>query len=190
MNEQTEECRPLLRSQSITLRPILKMDVPLLKKWLSNPDVLRFYEGRDRLFNEENILQKFFRELEKETKCIITYDDCRVGYLQFYELDSRTMYSYGYFNEEVVVGMDQFIGETQYWNKGIGTQIIEAVSDYLFLHKRAARVVMDPRVSNLRAIHVYEKCGFQKVKLLEKHEWHEGEYRDCWLMEKKRSENG
>ncbi|MDG5471875.1 GNAT family N-acetyltransferase [Jeotgalibacillus sp. ET6] len=190
MNEKTEECHPLLKAQSITLRPILKMDVPLLTKWLSNPDVLHFYEGRDRLFNEEEILRKFFRELGNEAKCIIEYNDCRIGYLQFYELDSGTKSSYGYFNEELIVGMDQYIGETHYWNKGIGTGIIEAVSDYLFLHKRADRVVMDPHVSNLRALHVYEKCGFQKVKLLERHEWHEGEYRDCWLMEKRRSENG
>jgi aminoglycoside 6'-N-acetyltransferase len=44
---------------------------------------------------------------------------------------------------------------------------------------------MDPRVSNERAIHCYEKCGFQKVKVLKEHELHEGVLEDCWMMEYK-----
>jgi aminoglycoside 6'-N-acetyltransferase len=34
-----------------------------------------------------------------------------------------------------------------------------------------------------RAIRCYEKAGFTNIKLLPKHESHEGEYKDCWLME-------
>ncbi|WP_376711556.1 GNAT family N-acetyltransferase [Alicyclobacillus acidiphilus] len=48
---------------------------------------------------------------------------------------------------------------------------------------KADRVVMDPRVENTRAIHVYEKCGFRQVKLLPQRELHEGKRHDCWLME-------
>ncbi|WP_306307200.1 GNAT family N-acetyltransferase [Alicyclobacillus acidiphilus] len=44
-------------------------------------------------------------------------------------------------------------------------------------------MVMDPRVENTRAIHVYEKCGFRQVKLLPQRELHEGKRHDCWLME-------
>lgn len=79
--------------------------------------------------------------------------------------------------------MDQFIGETDYWNKGIGTLLIHTMVNYLATQKSAARIIMDPQASNKRAIRCYEKCGFEKVKLLPKHEFHEGEFRDCWLIE-------
>lgn len=45
------------------------------------------------------------------------------------------------------------------------------------------KIVMDPQAWNERALRVYEKGGFVKKKYLEKHEMHEGELRDCWLIE-------
>lgn len=47
-------------------------------------------------------------------------------------------------------------------------------------------VVMDPQTWNKRAIRCYEKCGIKKVKILPEHEFHEGRYRDCWLIEYKK----
>ncbi len=44
---------------------------------------------------------------------------------------------------------------------------------------KAAKIVIDPNVKNLRAIGCYEKCGFLKVKLLSGHDLHEGKYQDC-----------
>jgi aminoglycoside 6'-N-acetyltransferase len=42
---------------------------------------------------------------------------------------------------------------------------------------------MVPQAWNERALRCYEKCGFVKKIFLKQHEWHEGEYRDCWLIE-------
>jgi aminoglycoside 6'-N-acetyltransferase len=81
-----------------------------------------------------------------------------------------------------VYAIDLFIGETEYWNQGIGSRVISKLVDYLFNELNVQKVVVDPETWNTRAIHCYEKCGFVKVKLLPKHELHEGEYRDCWLM--------
>lgn len=55
-------------------------------------------------------------------------------------------------------------------------------ADYLIAEHQAERIVMDPQTWNERALHVYEKCGFRKLALLPKHEYHEGEMRDCWLI--------
>ncbi|WP_353050139.1 GNAT family N-acetyltransferase [Bacillus sp. ISL-41] len=116
-------------------------------------------------------------------KCIIKYKGNSIGYIQFYELDQATKKVYGYETGRIF-GTDQFIGEVDYWNRGIGTLLINSITDFLFTQMNADKVVMDPQVWNLRAIKCYEKCGFSKVKLLPKHELHEGEFRDCWLIEK------
>lgn len=79
--------------------------------------------------------------------------------------------------------MDQFIGETEYWNKGIGTKFVKSMIDYLINYEKADRIVMDPQAWNERAIACYKKCRFEKVKLLKEHEKHEGRHRDCWLIE-------
>ena len=87
--------------------------------------------------------------------------------------------------ENHVFGTDQFIGEVEYWNKGIGQLLVSSMVDFLTKKMNANRVVMTPRIGNKRAIKCYEKCGFKKVKILPKYELHEGEYHDCWLMEYK-----
>ena len=48
-------------------------------------------------------------------------------------------------SKEVIYGMDQFIGETSYWNKGIGTKLVSSVAKYLIREKGADRIVMDPQ---------------------------------------------
>lgn len=174
----------LIQNGRLAIRELLAEDKFLLAKWLSDPEVLQFYEGRDRPLDMVKVEEDFFGEADNETRCLIIYDDAPIGYIQFYPVGEEERQVYGYSNlAEVLYGMDQFIGEPAYWNKGIGTQLIESVVAYLLTEKGADRIVMDPQTWNERAIRCYEKCRFEKVKLLPKHEWHEGEYRDCWLIE-------
>ena len=174
----------IIRNEHLYVRHLAKKDKVLLAKWLSNPEVLQYYEGRDNPFDERKVEQHFFDDVEDVTRCIIEFNGMPIGYLQFYEVDEEERKIYGYDSPtEIIYGMDQFIGEPSYWNKGIGTQLVHSVVMYLTSEKGAHRIVMDPQIQNERAIRCYEKCGFNKVKLLPSHELHEGEFRDCWLIE-------
>jgi aminoglycoside 6'-N-acetyltransferase len=145
--------------------------------------VLQYYEGRDHPHDFEMVRESFFRD-DDETRCIVEFDSLAIGYIQFYELDNEEKTKYGYTDmKEKIYGTDQFIGEVHYWNLGIGKILVSSMVDYLIKVLDARKIVMDPQSWNARAIACYEKCGFIKVKLLPKHEWHEGELRDCWLME-------
>jgi aminoglycoside 6'-N-acetyltransferase len=172
-----------VRSGNLIVRPLEDRDKYTLSRWLSDPVVLEFYEGRDRLFNLQMVEEKFFSE-RGVMSCFVEYEGNEVGYLQYYQLDHETMIRYGYTNvDEVIYGTDQFIGETAYWNKGVGTQLIRAVVEYLLQKEGVHRLVMDPMTWNTRAIRCYEKCGYSKARILREHELHEGEYHDSWLME-------
>ncbi|WP_188831418.1 GNAT family N-acetyltransferase [Paenibacillus aceti] len=104
--------------------------------------------------------------------------------IQFYQLVDDSRQEYGYTDADgIIYGMDQFIGETDYWNRGIGKQLISSMQDYLIHQCQADKVVMDPQTWNARALACYEQCGFVKKKLLKEHELHEGQFRDCWLIE-------
>ncbi|OAS16376.1 hypothetical protein A8708_20375 [Paenibacillus oryzisoli] len=71
-----------------------------------------------------------------------------------------------------IFGTDQFIGETAYWDKGFGKQLVTSMRDYLKSDHKADRVIMDPQQWNIRAINCYERCGFTKVKELPVRELH------------------
>lgn len=169
----------------ITVRELEERDESSLVFWLSNPDVLQYYGGRDHPHDPALVREHFYVD-DEETRCLIEYDGKPIGYIQFYPLDEEGLYHYGYEKAEagsIAFGMDQFIGEPTYWNQGIGTKLVSSMVDYLVHHRQAERIVMDPQTWNERAIACYEKCGFRKVRMLEKHELHEGELRDCWIIE-------
>jgi len=173
----------LYKSKDLTVRELEKGDEALLVAWLSNPALLKFYEGRDRPHNLAMVREHFYND-EDVVRCIVEYQGEPVGYIQFYLLDQDELVEYGYAGlDQVIYGTDQFIGEIGMWNHGIGAKMVRSMIKYLAEEKKANRVVMDPHVKNGRAIACYEKCGLKKVKLLKAHELHEGELRDSWLME-------
>jgi aminoglycoside 6'-N-acetyltransferase len=163
-------------------------DYELMAKWLTDEKVLEFYEGRNNLFPLERIIETYkplTTEDDPVVPCLFYYQRVPIGYLQYYALNDlletdRQMYYLDKTNN--VYAIDLFIGETKYWNQGIGTKVLKAIVKYLFEVSQADKIVIDPHVSNTRAIRCYEKCGFVKVKLLTAHELHEEEYSDCWLM--------
>lgn len=147
---------------------------------------MQYYEGRDRPQDIELVKEHFIDVDDNETRCIVHYDHVEIGYIQYYPVDEDGRKEYDCTDlEGNIYGMDQFIGEVDYWNKGIGKLLVQSTIDHLSKVRKVDKVVMDPQAWNVRAISCYEKCGFEKVKLLPKHEWHEGEMRDCWLMVKK-----
>jgi RimJ/RimL family protein N-acetyltransferase len=168
----------------IKIRPIKKEDKYIVKKWLSDPEVLQFYEGRDCSFSMEMIEEKFLNGSPVVSRCIVTLENREIGYLQYYPIDEEERNKYGYSqSREVIYGTDQFIGESALWNQGIGTLMINEVKKYLTETAGADRLVMDPMVWNERAIKCYEKCGYKKIKILSKNELHEGIWHDAWLVE-------
>ncbi|MCE5171627.1 acetyltransferase [Paenibacillus profundus] len=176
----------LFTANRIHVRPLRDSDATLLVTWLSDPEVLRYYEGRDRPHDLAMVQKHFYGRSRDITPCIVEYDDTAIGYIQYYSLAEEERQEYGYEESEGrIFGMDQFIGATEYWNKGIGTELVQAMARHLTTEHHADKIVMDPQTWNERALKVYEKCGFHKVKLLPQHEYHEGEMRDCWLIEYK-----
>ncbi len=177
----------LISNSHLSIRALRMEDKDILVKWMSNPTVLQYYQGRDEPLDMEKVTEIFYDPDTEDVQCIIEYEGVPIGYIQYYVLDEESRQTYGYQDaDEIIYGMDQFIGKPEYWNRGIGTLLIQTMTTFLIQQKQAHRIAMDPQTWNIRALHCYEKCGFQKVKLLPKHEWHEGQYRDCWLIEYKR----
>jgi aminoglycoside 6'-N-acetyltransferase len=174
----------LFQNGKLMVRELEVRDKHLIAKWLSDPSVLEYYEGRDNPFDLEKVNEKFYVRENNLVRCMVEYDKVNIGYIQYYDLDDEQRNLYGYYEiSESIYGMDQFIGEVDFWNKGIGTVLIKSMVAFLMEEKQADKVVMDPQTWNERALACYEKCGFKKVKILPKNEYHEGEYRDCWLIE-------
>ncbi len=179
-----------LSSGPVTVRPLLESDADTLLKWMTDPVVLEWYEGRDAAFDPDRVREKFYGG-EPLCRYIVKYRERPVGYVQVYPLDEDGKKEYGYPRPgRRVFAMDQFLGEPDCWNKGIGRAFIALLLEYLTKEEAAQSVVLDPRANNPRAIRCYEACGFRKIKFLPAHELHEGVWEDCWLMEYQKDAGG
>jgi aminoglycoside 6'-N-acetyltransferase len=170
---------------AIRLMHDLLDDYTILAQWLTDPIVLEYYEGRDNPFPLERVYQKYaprVQRLHSTVPCFMLDRDKPIGYLQFSPLSPADCAAFDLPTTACAFGMDLFIGESSRWNRGLGTTYVQLATHYLVEVCAASYITLDPRVDNLRAIRCYEKCGFRRRKLLAQHEYHEGAYRDCWLM--------
>lgn len=172
-----------MEASRLTIRPLQAQDAPYLVKWLFDERVLRYYEGRDRPHDRELVHEHFYPPVDDASRLLFLHDDHPIGYGQYYPLNEEDRQEYGCDLTTVIYGMDPFIGEPDYWDKGVGTLIVQSLLAHLSQQVGAQKIVLDPQAWNTRAIRCYEKSGFHKVKWLPQHEWHEGSMRDCWLME-------
>ncbi len=176
-----------LTNGPVSLRPLREDDAPALLKWMTDPAVLEWYEGRDQVFTMGRIREDFYGAPEDEPgmrRCVVEYKGRPVGYVQVYPLNEEGFREYGYpYSGKKAFAMDQFIGEPDYWNKKLGRTFIAMLTEFLVRREGAEAVLLDPHAGNPRAIRCYEACGFKKLKLLPAHELHEGKWENCWLME-------
>lgn len=182
MNKET-----LISSAELTIRRMsdTEVDYRVMTKWLTNPQLLEHYEGRDKQYNLEEVKKKYRPRvlgIEPVHSCIILYKEQPIGYIQFYELNQKQREEYKLVKNGRFYGIDMFIGETNYWNQGLGNLILKLLAGYLFEKEKVDLITIDPGLDNQRAIKSYEKAGFQKVRILKNHQLHEGVRHDCWLM--------
>lgn len=116
-------------------------------------------------------------------RCIIDEDGEALGYAQLYPMAGR-WHEYGLDADQVdgVWALDLFVGDIGRWGSGIGTDALTLLVDHILVDRVARRIVVDPRISNTRAIRSYEKVGFRRVAMLPEHEVADGQAWDCVLM--------
>ncbi len=181
----------IIEDNDLKIRTLTEKDFPILYKWLIDERVLEFYGGRDKKYTLETIKEHYTEPWEdKVIRVIIEYQGKPIGYGQIYKMYDELYEDYHYpKSDEIVYGMDQFIGKPDYWSKGIGTRYIKMIFEFLKKERSANAVIIDPHQNNSRAIKSYQKAGFRIIEDLPKHELHEGKKEDCYLMEYRYDDN-
>lgn len=155
----------MMKNDELSIRVMNCYDYDIMVKWLNDSRVLEFYEESPA--DLEKVKKKYGPRIEGShyvKPYVVEYKNKRVGYIQYYEIQENYLEKFGYPQNQDIYGIDQFIGETELWGKGIGTSMILLMLNYLSNHKNATRVVLEVKNNNSRAISCYKKCGFRKIK--------------------------
>jgi aminoglycoside 6'-N-acetyltransferase len=85
-------------------------------------------------------------------------------------------------------GIDLFLAP-EYQGRGLGPGAIHLIARHLLEVRGHHRLTIDPAAENLRAIHAYERVGFQPVGIMRQYQrgrdgtWHDGLLMDLLVGE-------
>lgn len=134
----------------LSFRPLRTTDFPLLLSWLFNKHVKQWWDdGHDTLekvalhYGSEELGVYRFILQERIGRSVVP-----IGYFQYYIVSPETL------------GIDQFIGEIDRINQGVGTTAIRLFLDLAISRHKPQQAIIDPHPENKRAIRCYEKVGF------------------------------
>lgn len=120
-------------------------------EWLSKEHIKQWWnDGDDTLekvtlhYGEKSDDVKRFILVEMKEGC-----EKPIGYFQYY------------FAPDNQIGIDQFIGEENYIDKGVGKKTIKMFIKLIMRRHKPNAIVLDPSPDNKRAIRCYEKVGFE-----------------------------
>lgn len=158
----------------LLLRPLSEGDLPDLLRWLSDPEVRRFYGDPPDSIDAAR-RQSLEADVNPVWRFVIEEAGRGVGEIQYGHQYAGTDFAWS-------AGIDIFIGEPGARNRGVGTEAIRTMLGYLFEVKQVHRVTIDPEVANGRAIRAYEKAGFRLDGVLRHNAFEHGEYVDTHFM--------
>lgn len=167
---------PNLRGQLTSLRAMVREDLPLLHRWLNDPEVMQWWDGRDHPATFDRVEARFRRSIEGSDRESQRYmievekdgDRKTIGMVQHTFPNPRLR------NTQI----DILIGETEFRETGYGSDALKVMLRHLFEDLKVHRVWHTLRANNERAQRAAEKLGFVKEGVLREHDQLEGKYVD------------
>jgi aminoglycoside 6'-N-acetyltransferase len=152
-----------VRTDSVTLRPLVAADLPELRRIRATPEVVRWWgpPGDDVQESDDSDTVLLTIEVEGAVAGLIQIAE---------ELDP--MYRHA--------GIDLFLDPALH-GRGFGTEAVRRAVCHVIDERGHHRVTIDPAASNTVAIRAYKKVGFRAVGVMRGYErdadsggWHDG----------------
>jgi aminoglycoside 6'-N-acetyltransferase len=160
---------------NITLRPMNDNDFDILLKWNSDAEILYFTEGDNvDSYNLEDI-HGIYGNTSKTAFCfIIEYAGLPIGECWLQKMNLEHIIAK--YSDSDLRRIDIMIGEKNFWNRGIGTEVIKRLVKFGFNDEKADMIFYMPGDYNPRSIKAAEKSGFILIEKIRDENCKKGEY--------------
>jgi len=174
---------PIIRAERVYLRPAERADLPTFVRWLADAEVTHNLAIRSPISQAAE--EKWFDQMtEKQGKehyhfviCLID-GDRPIGATDLRDLDL----------ENGNAGFGIVIGEKAEWNKGYGTETLQAICDFGFGQLRLERIYLEVYAANKAGQRAYQKAGFVTEGTLRNAHFADGKHVDAMIMSLLRDE--
>ncbi|MDP3940163.1 MAG: GNAT family protein [Deltaproteobacteria bacterium] len=160
--------------KELSLRPIERKDLRLLRKWKNDSTARRSVGDGTRTFSEEDMERWFERTealIDRDRRWIVVEGGRPVGFVGLYGIDLTRRHA------EIGILLDSGAR-----GRGIGREATWLVFDEAFnmlnLHRLYLHVLSDHRIAQK----MYKRCGFRDEGRLRQHNFKAGRYVDVIVM--------
>lgn len=174
--ETREKVFPVLTTERLCLRKIDVTDAKNMLSYLSDPVVMQYYglepfEKVEEVIDEISWYDKILRE-ETGIRWGISLKD-----------EGKIIGSCGFLNWErqhrrIDIGYEL---ASDYWGKGIASEVLEAVITYGFEKMNVERIQALIEPPNIASIKLVERHGFLREGLLRHYEYGNGKFDDLYM---------
>ncbi|MDA7978737.1 MAG: GNAT family N-acetyltransferase [Pirellulales bacterium] len=170
-----------LRSEQLWYRAPEERDVPLLTRWVNNPEVRSFLDSR--VFPYGEIVEKEWLQ----TVLVKPTGPTPSGVCMLFGRhgEEEPIGSTGVFGINWIARFCEYgilIGDSKDWNQGLGTEVTKSMVRYAFRDLNLNRVTLRVNAGNPRGRRSYEKVGFIQEGTLRQSALMNGELVDIHLM--------
>jgi RimJ/RimL family protein N-acetyltransferase len=167
----------MIRGKKTTLRPVEDSDLPLIQRWMNQPDVWR-YMDYERPYSAEDVREDIERSRQEGHPFTILVGDRPIGRIGLNGFRAR----------DRICAMYLFIGDPDFWGQGYARDACMALLSYAFDRMDLNQVELWTLADNVRAIPMYRRCGFVEEAVLRERSFKEGKWVDHVVMSVNRSE--
>jgi aminoglycoside 6'-N-acetyltransferase len=152
----------------IELRPMQQADLPLLRRWLQQPHVARWWLQD---LTAEQQLQEYADRVagrgDPATTMLMVVERGRgpVGWCQWYRWEDYLDEARELDTHPGEVGLDYALGDPAAIGRGLGTELIAALVNEVRHHRPGCGFVVEPDAANGASRRVLERNGFALVDI-------------------------
>jgi aminoglycoside 6'-N-acetyltransferase len=147
----------------ISLRPMTLDDLPLVRRWLDQPHVARWWLSGTTATAELDSYAEAIRGDDPTVMLIASSAGEPVGFGQRYAWSDYPKDADGVGARPGDCGIDYALGEAAVVGSGVGTELVAALVAEVRRHYPDAGIVADPEATNHASRRVLEKNGFVLV---------------------------
>jgi len=174
--ENIFEVFPVVTSERLMLRAMKRDDAESIYQILSDPEVIR-YDTVDLFtsIDQAKTLIDYFQQAYNKKKAIfwgisMKNDSKIIGFCKC-EIECPGV--------RVDLGYDL---NSAYWNRGIMTEALEVLIDFIWSDIKVNRIEAAVSTNNKSSIRVLEKVGFQCEGILRERSFFKGKYHDMMML--------
>jgi aminoglycoside 6'-N-acetyltransferase len=153
---------------SISFRPLSRIDLPLLHRWLLMPHVVAWWHETLDLAGIHAKYGPRIDGIEPTHVFIIEFLKQPVGLIQWYCWSDYPEHALQLGAGKEAAGIDLALGEQEMVGQGLGPATIRKfINEVVFANPAIHAVIVDVEENNLRSLGAFKKVGFRVLKTTE-----------------------